>query len=47
VWGWGGWTPWAPGYAPSYNEAESLKAEKAALENRLKEIEERLKGLEA
>ena len=46
VWGWSGWAPWAPGYAPGYDETESLKAEKAALENRLKEIEERLKGLE-
>ncbi len=47
VWGWGGWTPWTPGYAPSQSEAKTLKAEKADLENRLKEIEERLKGLES
>lgn len=46
VWGWGGWAPWVPGYVPGQNEAESLKAEKATLENRLKEIEDRLKDLE-
>ncbi len=45
VWGWGTWYPWYPG-STAQSEAEALKAEKGELENRLREIEERLKNME-